>query len=458
MVEGHGYSTCKPMEKIMQIVYANSSETRIYSQPKTNSRLKNSVLMGTWLEVSDIDGDWRKVRPRSNRGKGGWVKIDELRETSILKVFFVDVGQGDAVLIESPNGVIIVDGGPNKGLHKFLRHRYWPILKEQQSIHIDAVVVSHPDADHFNGLTHLLKDKKFTFGSIYHNGILRFRRGQRDFDLGKLTGAKPGVLTELVDDLEDIEKYVGQDVLMAQFERFWKAAIEAKSDGRLNQVHRVTNRNDYLKGFGTGKDQLTVSVLGPVPTSERGRVRYVGFASPHDSSKHSRNTPRANSSHTRNGHSVVLKLEYGDHSLLLGGDLNIPAERHLIEAYKDCDENPFEVTVAKACHHGSSDFTTDFLKRIRPYSTVFSSGDNKSFDHPMPDAIGAAAKHSRGDIPLLFSTELGRALSSKGTHFGLVNLRSNGKEMVMAQMKEQHNRADVWDSFSVPYEGRFPLE
>ena len=77
----------------------------------------------------------------------------------------------------------------------------------------------------------------------------------------------------------------------------------------------------------------------------------------------------------------------------------------------------------------------------------------------MADAVGAVAKHTRGSHPLLFSTELARAVSSARTHYGLINLRSNGKILVMAQMKEQRkNKADIWDSFTLPWPGQFHHE
>lgn len=65
----------------------------------------------------------------------------------------------------------------------------------------------------------------------------------------------------------------------------------------------------------------------------------------------------------------------------------------------------------------------------------------------MADAVGATGRNTRGKIPLLFSTELARAENSKGTHYGLINARSNGSTLVLAQMKEQHKKVDVWDSF-----------
>ena len=145
------------------VVYADKPETILWTS-RDGGRKTNHVLMGTWLKILQEDNGWYEVQPRSNRGKGGWVPISHTRSTPVLKVFFVDVGQGDGAIIEAPNGRILIDGGPNKGHYNFLRHRYWPIIKTGEKVHFDAVVVSHPDFDHFAGLTHALKDPDFTFG------------------------------------------------------------------------------------------------------------------------------------------------------------------------------------------------------------------------------------------------------------------------------------------------------
>jgi hypothetical protein len=134
---------------------------------------------------------------------------------------------------------------------------------------------------------------------------------------------------------------------------------------------------------------------------------------------------------TKNGHSVVLKLEYGGVKILLGGDLNTPAEEHLLHQYTDRDPRPttpqdeqalidearkaFEADVAKACHHGSADFTDLFLRAVNPTATIVSSGDNESYAHPRPDALGAFGKSGRGSRPLIFSTELARSVTQTTT-------------------------------------------
>ena len=436
------------------VVYGNKPETILRADHRFSARPTNYVLLGTWLKVLSKNGEWIEVET-AGRGPSGWVHSDDVRNTPCLKVFFVDVGQGDGAIVESPNGNLLIDGGPSKGFHAFLRHLYRPTIDTGKKIHFDAVVMSHPDTDHYRGLTRVLKDSDFSFGTIYHNGIIRYNRSKpagQPFDLGRLKEDAGGrkILTETFSTLNQAGQLINGGQIMTTFSDFWKAARKARDEGRLTKAQRVTSRDGTLPGFRTDDPaKLRVKVLGPVTTSNSGKVEYVTFPDPHD---HPSLEP--SSSHTRNGHSVVLKLRFGNHSFLFGGDLNIPAQKHLLKAH--ANDNPFQVDVAKACHHGSSDFTVDFLKKVRPHVNVFSSGDNKSFDHPMADAVGATGRHTRGDHPLLFSTELARAEARSGTHYGLINARSNGTILVMAQMKEQHKKADVWDSYTVPWKGRFP--
>jgi competence protein ComEC len=71
-----------------------------------------------------------------------------------LEVSFLNIGQGDASLIQIPGGQsILIDGGPPHG----------PILSEIGSTlpfykkHIDVIIATHPDADHIGGLTEVVE-------------------------------------------------------------------------------------------------------------------------------------------------------------------------------------------------------------------------------------------------------------------------------------------------------------
>jgi len=70
-----------------------------------------------------------------------------------LKVYFLDVGQGDAIFIQASNGnQILIDAGPNKQVLRKLS-KVMPFYDRS----IDIVIESHPDSDHIGGLPEVLK-------------------------------------------------------------------------------------------------------------------------------------------------------------------------------------------------------------------------------------------------------------------------------------------------------------
>ncbi|WP_164670021.1 ComEC/Rec2 family competence protein [Virgibacillus doumboii] len=70
-----------------------------------------------------------------------------------MDVHFIDVGQGDSILIETPSDkTILIDGGPPKAGKKVVA-----FLKEQEVKKIDLLIATHPDIDHIGGLTEVLK-------------------------------------------------------------------------------------------------------------------------------------------------------------------------------------------------------------------------------------------------------------------------------------------------------------
>lgn len=75
------------------------------------------------------------------------------QKNGLLKIYFLDVGQGDAIFIETPNSnQILIDGGPdNKVLQELAK--VMPFYDRE----IDMVVASHPHADHIAGLIEVLK-------------------------------------------------------------------------------------------------------------------------------------------------------------------------------------------------------------------------------------------------------------------------------------------------------------
>lgn len=73
-----------------------------------------------------------------------------------LTVAFLDVGQGDAIFIEAPNGnQVLIDGGPNGAVLRELS-KVMPFYDRS----INMVIMTHPDSDHVNGLVDVLRRYK----------------------------------------------------------------------------------------------------------------------------------------------------------------------------------------------------------------------------------------------------------------------------------------------------------
>ncbi len=65
-----------------------------------------------------------------------------------LRVSFLDIGQGDSILIQGPTGVnMLIDGGPDRSVLRELPAQLGPLDRR-----IDLMVETHPDADHITGL------------------------------------------------------------------------------------------------------------------------------------------------------------------------------------------------------------------------------------------------------------------------------------------------------------------
>lgn len=413
--------------------YAIVNEAPIYEKVIHNKGKKviNRILLGTYVSIVENSGDWFKV---ATAGPDGWMHKDLLGDSMGLKVFFIDVGQGDGVLIEIGKYKILVDAGPDLNTYNYLtKWQYTYLLKENVKVHIDYLIISHFDIDHYKGFISILQDKRFTFGTICHPGILKFASKDNPFNsgLGNVVSNGGGrFLTHVFDDLLGVDPSVpfNRDIT-----RFFKVLNNAHAQGRVSTTKRTKVGDAILDEVIDGQ-VFKMEVLAPFTEVVGNEPAFIYWS---DDGK------------TINGHSLVMKLTFGTRTLLLGGDLNTHSEEYLMGKY--ADENPFDVDVAKSCHHGSSDFSVAFMNKINACATIISSGDNEGHAHPRADAIGCAGKYSKSIRPLVYSTELARStnLIKNKILFGMINLRSNGKDIYISQMKEVKNNSDLWDSYKV---------
>ncbi len=93
---------------------------------------------------------------------------DRLQESS--EITFLDVGQGSSTFLALPGGQkLIIDGGGNASPRfNAGRQIIAPYLWQRGITAIDAIVITHPDSDHYNGIPFLLK--RFHPKTLWING------------------------------------------------------------------------------------------------------------------------------------------------------------------------------------------------------------------------------------------------------------------------------------------------
>jgi competence protein ComEC len=86
--------------------------------------------------------------------------------TGPVNIAYIDVGQGDAILLRDPGGFdVLIDGGrPAAG------PTVVAFLKENQVYELEVMIVTHPDADHVGGLINVLNDNEIVVGQVLYNG------------------------------------------------------------------------------------------------------------------------------------------------------------------------------------------------------------------------------------------------------------------------------------------------
>ncbi len=76
-----------------------------------------------------------------------WFMVFQEDRRGVLTIAFLNVGQGDAIFIESPTGVqVLIDAGPGSAIRKELS-----AVMPWYDRHIDMIVATHSDRDHFEG-------------------------------------------------------------------------------------------------------------------------------------------------------------------------------------------------------------------------------------------------------------------------------------------------------------------
>ncbi len=247
-----------------------------------------------------------------------------------MRYHFIDVGQGDATLLEFPCGAVLIDTGGEQNasfdstkallgyLDAFFDRR--PDLGRT----LDLVVITHPHIDHMRSVIDVLERYK---------------------------------VRAVIDD--------------------GKTEAESEHDPGPEQQARM---HEWLAAHPEVAHQdVKVGDIGPVGLTE-------GLIDPIGACEASRVDPRLtllwgavteeldSYGHDPNNHSLVLRVDYGKASALFTGDLEIIGLSRLFTKYKDHPEL-FDVDIYQVGHHGSKNATIHYqMEAMSPKLAVISMG------------------------------------------------------------------------------------
>ena len=117
------------------------------------------------------------------------LQLSKSLDRHLTQSTFIDVGHGSAVWIRSPNGQNILFDAGSMSSSRFAADTISNVLWYGQVEHLDAVIISHADLDHFNALPELVE--RFSIGVVYISE--------------PMSQSRHGVVEELVRQLYDAE-------------------------------------------------------------------------------------------------------------------------------------------------------------------------------------------------------------------------------------------------------------
>jgi competence protein ComEC len=115
-------------------------------------------LLAAWIIIG-VSGSWLAGRPRDQ-----------------LDCTFLSVGHGAAVIVELPQGQTLLYDAGRLGSPTSASRAIAGYLWSRGITHLDAVVISHADADHYNALPALVE--QFSIGAVYVSPVM-FERSTR---------------------------------------------------------------------------------------------------------------------------------------------------------------------------------------------------------------------------------------------------------------------------------------
>lgn len=244
-------------------------------------------------------------------------------------VSFLDVGQGDAIFVRtSDDYIVLIDGGPGPMVLDEIA-KVMPIYSRT----IDLVTLTHPHADHVNGLVEITKrynvKQILIVGTPSHNAFYQ--------ELLRIVEMKD---IEVLFASSRNDFRIGNEVFL---DILWP--IENEAGVAYENLNNASVAMRVIWGNEGNQGNDVKDVIENVVENVAGNVKNVKF--------------------------------------LLTGDAEIEEESEILEANFDISAD-----ILKAGHHGSRTASSEaFLRKVEPKVMVIQSGEENSFGHPHQETL-----------------------------------------------------------------------
>jgi competence protein ComEC len=265
-----------------------------------------------------------------------------------LRVHVLDVGQGDSILIIGPEKVALIDAGDEKNGKKVVE-----ALRLKGIQQIDYFIATHAHPDHIGGAAEVFAS--FKVGMVLHN----------DFPPAEVVAANEAAAAAQSRDKKQTRKQPaprrqGKVVELPPVKAYngFKSAVEQAGA----QFIKAEPEQQPIELGGGAR----LTILAPIPplfTKDKIAASRKGNES--------------------NANSIVMRLDYGDFSMLLPGDAEEQTEERLVQK-----ETNLQTTVLKVAHHGSKYASSEgFLRRVQPKAAIISMAEFNRYSHPHQDVL-----------------------------------------------------------------------
>ncbi len=248
-----------------------------------------------------------------------------------LKVHFIDVGQGDAIIIHLPNDeYFMIDSGPVSGESKLFSY-----IDNVLSINkIDYVLATHPDSDHIGAMPNLFN--RYEIGYVFRPYVY-FDSSLKNYTFPEYFNV--GITDSLIDNSDVYFNFLKAIINEDCGWEFFDSASDLTINVKLNNSQNALCSLDFLTSLQDFK------------------IDNINNVSP------------------------ILTLSFLDRKFMFAGDIDSSFEEQFLNSF--IDKQLLDVDVLKVSHHGSDSSTSkEFLHAVLCEYAVISCGIDNLYKHP----------------------------------------------------------------------------